>query len=140
MAIFCPTRRFTSVDFPALGRPRMATNPERNASLMRTRWQTYDFTSPERAHARSELSTGVNLSHLPASPAAGCRLCGNGQLANSDAQNLPLVRFQHLETIPFQIDLVAGARHAAENVAQQAGRSEERRVGKECRSRWSPYH
>ena len=24
--------------------------------------------------------------------------------------------------------------------AQRAGRSEERRVGKECRSRWSPYH
>src|SRR3712207_9247218 len=24
--------------------------------------------------------------------------------------------------------------------AHQAGRSEERRVGKECRSRWSPYH
>ena len=23
---------------------------------------------------------------------------------------------------------------------RQAGRSEERRVGKECRSRWSPYH
>ena len=23
---------------------------------------------------------------------------------------------------------------------QQFGRSEERRVGKECRSRWSPYH
>ena len=22
----------------------------------------------------------------------------------------------------------------------QSGRSEERRVGKECRSRWSPYH
>src|SRR2546422_6283615 len=25
-------------------------------------------------------------------------------------------------------------------LAQRAGRSEERRVGKECRSRWSPYH
>src|SRR5256885_2893089 len=25
-------------------------------------------------------------------------------------------------------------------VSQPAGRSEERRVGKECRSRWSPYH
>ena len=25
-------------------------------------------------------------------------------------------------------------------VARQAERSEERRVGKECRSRWSPYH
>ena len=24
--------------------------------------------------------------------------------------------------------------------ANGAGRSEERRVGKECRSRWSPYH
>ena len=23
---------------------------------------------------------------------------------------------------------------------EQLGRSEERRVGKECRSRWSPYH
>ena len=26
------------------------------------------------------------------------------------------------------------------NVAEGARRSEERRVGKECRSRWSPYH
>jgi len=26
------------------------------------------------------------------------------------------------------------------NVAKSDGRSEERRVGKECRSRWSPYH
>src|SRR3989442_13676214 len=126
MAIFCPTRRFTSVDFAALGRPRMATNPVRNASFMRTRWQTYDFTNPERAHARSALSTGVNLSHLPASPAAACRLCGNGQLANSDAQDLPLVRFQHLAPIPFQIDLVAGARYAAEHVAHQAGNRRDR--------------
>src|SRR5256885_8221073 len=33
--------------------------------------------------------------------------------------------------------------HARENVGRPAGwigRSEERRVGKECRSRWSPYH
>ena len=28
----------------------------------------------------------------------------------------------------------------AEDVVQEAFRSEERRVGKECRSRWSPYH
>ena len=26
------------------------------------------------------------------------------------------------------------------NKAQKTSRSEERRVGKECRSRWSPYH
>ena len=28
----------------------------------------------------------------------------------------------------------------ADNMVLQAMRSEERRVGKECRSRWSPYH
>ena len=32
------------------------------------------------------------------------------------------------------------ARPLASNVLREAGRSEERRVGKECRSRWSPYH
>ena len=26
------------------------------------------------------------------------------------------------------------------DICAQNGRSEERRVGKECRSRWSPYH
>ena len=26
------------------------------------------------------------------------------------------------------------------SVCEDCGRSEERRVGKECRSRWSPYH
>ena len=31
-------------------------------------------------------------------------------------------------------------RRLAERGAQITGRSEERRVGKECRSRWSPYH
>src|SRR5256885_12759390 len=29
---------------------------------------------------------------------------------------------------------------AYEELLQALGRSEERRVGKECRSRWSPYH
>ena len=33
-----------------------------------------------------------------------------------------------------QINLVEG------KVVAPEGRSEERRVGKECRSRWSPYH
>ena len=31
-------------------------------------------------------------------------------------------------------------RRNAERRAKEADRSEERRVGKECRSRWSPYH
>ena len=34
----------------------------------------------------------------------------------------------------------AGKTLLAEALLAQSGRSEERRVGKECRSRWSPYH
>ena len=33
-----------------------------------------------------------------------------------------------------------GVLKAVENVEEELARSEERRVGKECRSRWSPYH
>jgi len=35
---------------------------------------------------------------------------------------------------------IADALKAAERIQQVMARSEERRVGKECRSRWSPYH
>ena len=35
---------------------------------------------------------------------------------------------------------MVGERHAPLLGGEQADRSEERRVGKECRSRWSPYH
>src|ERR1022692_3454115 len=34
----------------------------------------------------------------------------------------------------------SGSRDAGEKVFLISARSEERRVGKECRSRWSPYH
>src|SRR5499433_844790 len=34
MAIFSPTRAFSSVLLPALGRPMMETNPERKAMLL----------------------------------------------------------------------------------------------------------
>ena len=30
--------------------------------------------------------------------------------------------------------------HGIKKFCEWCGRSEERRVGKECRSRWSPYH
>ena len=37
--------------------------------------------------------------------------------------------------------LMAGSAYAATQAeVDKAERSEERRVGKECRSRWSPYH
>ena len=37
-------------------------------------------------------------------------------------------------------DLISTISEAAEEIEQGLTRSEERRVGKECRSRWSPYH
>ena len=63
---------------------------------------------------------------------------------------LSLSRFQALQLCagePLQLghyqDAGQGRRKAAVVEAEapvEAGRSEERRVGKECRSRWSPYH
>ena len=49
------------------------------------------------------------------------------------------------EVQPFRIRKSVGAEQTfAENLTSEiymlAERSEERRVGKECRSRWSPYH
>ena len=35
---------------------------------------------------------------------------------------------------------VANMKMTAKNLVECDDRSEERRVGKECRSRWSPYH
>ena len=36
--------------------------------------------------------------------------------------------------------MIDGKRAKASSILYDAFRSEERRVGKECRSRWSPYH
>src|ERR1035437_10616166 len=36
--------------------------------------------------------------------------------------------------------LIASISEQSGDLARSLGRSEERRVGKECRSRWSPYH
>src|SRR2546426_12124595 len=37
-------------------------------------------------------------------------------------------------------EVVRGVREAGQVFVKNGARSEERRVGKECRSRWSPYH
>ena len=51
------------------------------------------------------------------------------------------------KTLPIRSVQIGGAFHYVESIAIRKqiaplinGRSEERRVGKECRSRWSPYH
>ena len=50
-----------------------------------------------------------------------------------------------LVVVDYQVDFVDGAlgfpgAEKLEQIILDKIRSEERRVGKECRSRWSPYH
>src|SRR3989441_11931394 len=55
----------------------------------------------------------------------------------------PLIGFDKIEIIARArtIGTAAVSAHVREYCAiEQGRRSEERRVGKECRSRWSPYH
>ena len=40
----------------------------------------------------------------------------------------------------YKDELIPGLKGLVNAVHENGGRSEERRVGKECRSRWSPYH
>src|SRR5256885_6952521 len=56
---------------------------------------------------------------------------------NFDAAHFNLVPAQLFDRSDLSIDGVCGF---VANSSEVHKRSEERRVGKECRSRWSPYH
>src|SRR5256885_5020953 len=71
--------------------------------------------------------TGVQTCALPISASAPSRAA-----RYRDRHRLPQERPRSLPPTPPCSALLANANAAA--------RSEERRVGKECRSRWSPYH
>ena len=58
---------------------------------------------------------------------------------------MPYVKAKRLlDAAGWQVKPMEGAPESLEGFpevgCQKGGRSEERRVGKECRSRWSPYH
>src|SRR5687767_2648265 len=85
---------------------------------------------------RDKLVTGVQTCALPISPAPEC---GRAKLLSRQH----LLRFQvGSSTARFSEKSVRRfASEPADRVATaSACRSEERRVGKECRSRWSAYH
>src|SRR5258707_12700778 len=50
-------------------------------------------------------------------------------------QNIPVVMLDFANNV-LQTDYLS----ILKEIARQVARSEERRVGKECRSRWAPYH
>src|SRR5690349_25167844 len=65
-------------------------------------------------------------------------------LLEDGGERLLLLRGRHAHLV---VHGDVGVAHAGEHVGNRIGhhrqltsRSEERRVGKECRSRWSPYH
>ena len=60
------------------------------------------------------------------------------QIAHFDAFGYVVLR--DLFTDDEMATLRAEVRTALADAFGRIGRSEERRVGKECRSRWSPYH
>ena len=59
----------------------------------------------------------------------------------ADDRNRAEARFNKAKAKTGQTDRDIAAKAVLDNMAKlKALRSEERRVGKECRSRWSPYH
>ena len=71
------------------------------------------------------------------SNSAFCVSCHNGTDAPTVGGN------SHFTGIPSDVNMNSGLTPAlpwANQINEDAFRSEERRVGKECRSRWSPYH
>src|SRR2546426_5204273 len=56
------------------------------------------------------------------------------------ADQFDLSEFQIVGNVDGQNDADAGHLVLARGARTHTSRSEERRVGKECRSRWSPYH
>src|SRR2546429_948026 len=86
---------------------------------------------------RDVAVTGVQTCALPICPLLGCGKArhllelgiGIGGLARSCRHGTPAVLLRN------QLHILPGGGPLHEDL-----RSEERRVGKECRSRWSPYH
>ena len=57
-------------------------------------------------------------------------------LASAGVGRITLIDHDHVDATNLQRQIA----HTLARVGQPKARSEERRVGKECRSRWSPYH
>src|SRR5256886_15381464 len=51
-----------------------------------------------------------------------------------------IIYFAYLDATRIAPARIQAVQREATHARRRAGRSEERRVGKECRSRWSPYH
>src|SRR3989442_16015636 len=73
-----------------------------------------------RLFSATRLAQGRHVIDVDAQPSHGCSSCAVSPTSIMANQG--------------------GGRKQTHGLYDQLGRSEERRVGKECRSRWSPYH
>src|SRR2546430_8883233 len=79
--------------------------------------------------------TGVQTCALPISGGIMTLSSGGGKVAGTEG-NLRQIKKLKPDVL---IGMPTFIYHLLHQAAEE-GRSEERRVGKECRSRWSPYH
>src|SRR2546430_8106826 len=100
-----------------------------------TDWSVFFFQAEDGI--RDLTVTGVQTCALPISP-SHVIACSGTPATIPTAFHVPAAtKIQPAATRPRKTKR-GGARSAVMRPA--ANRSEERRVGKECRSRWSPYH
>jgi len=97
------------------------------------------FPAARQVFEAADEALGFSLSELCFNgPAEELQLTENTQPAILTV-SIAALRAMQAEGLP-RPDFVAGHSLGEYSALVAAGRSEERRVGKECRSRWSPYH
>ena len=71
----------------------------------------------------------------------GFTSCGNREMVTGPEMETVIDSIKETQSGQTTEETTAGTEETAEVSTQtEPTRSEERRVGKECRSRWSPYH
>ena len=121
-------------------------NDKDNTLLWRKAWADYtnDFLerngSPERIDHRSNAERGIDEIPTVHMGVAACQMEKKGIATEKGALNRSIQKTNRLiREIRAQIGKLKEW-IADLFKARETARSEERRVGKECRSRWSPYH
>src|SRR2546422_2273849 len=98
--------------------------------------------SPRQARINSEAPGSVkrrrDLGHHPRTPDTGRVSVAGGSLRDETTQSLREPRRPRPDVTASDILMPMPEEPPKRLIV--VGRSEERRVGKECRSRWSPYH
>ena len=91
---------------------------------------------PGDLHNTTYSDGSVPVARLPLMAAR----VGLDAMAISDHDTLRSVQYAYDHPVQDGVKLIPATELTGYDYERQHRRSEERRVGKECRSRWSPYH